>query len=61
MYLRYHKRLKDGKEHRYWSIVECVRTRRDWFQNSAMADAIACAKIPLHKKQNKKPANDSLN
>ena len=28
MYLRYHKRLKDGKEHRYWSVVESVRTRR---------------------------------
>lgn len=28
MYLRCHKRLKDGKEHRYWSVVESVRTRR---------------------------------
>lgn len=28
MYLKCHKRLKDGKEHRYWSIVESVRTRR---------------------------------
>ena len=28
MYLRCHKRLKDGKQHRYWSVVESVRTRR---------------------------------
>jgi transposase len=28
MYLKCHKRLKDGKEHRYWSVVESVRTRR---------------------------------
>lgn len=28
MYLKCHNRLKDGKEHRYWSIVESVRTRR---------------------------------
>jgi len=28
MYLKRHKRIKDGKEHRYWSIVESVRTRR---------------------------------
>ena len=28
MYLKCHKRLKDGKEHRYWSIVESVRTRQ---------------------------------
>lgn len=28
MYLRCHTRLKDGKEHRYWSVVESVRTRR---------------------------------
>jgi len=28
MVLKCHKRLKDGKEHRYWSIVESVRTRR---------------------------------
>jgi transposase len=28
MYLKCHHRLKDGKEHRYWSIVESVRTRR---------------------------------
>ena len=25
MYLRAKKRIKDGKEHRYWSIVECCR------------------------------------
>jgi hypothetical protein len=28
MYLKCHKRFKDGKQHRYWSIVESVRTRR---------------------------------
>ena len=28
MYLKCHNRFKDGKEHRYWSIVESVRTRR---------------------------------
>lgn len=28
MYLKCHKRFKDGKEHRYWNIVESVRTRR---------------------------------
>ena len=28
MYLKCHRRLKDGKEHRYWSILESVRTRR---------------------------------
>lgn len=28
MYLKCHKRFKDGKEHRYWSVVESVRTRR---------------------------------
>ena len=28
MYLKCHKRTKDGKDHRYWSIVESVRTRR---------------------------------
>jgi len=27
MYLKCHKRFKDGKEHRYWSIAESVRTR----------------------------------
>ncbi len=25
MFLRCHKRKKDGKEHRYWSVVECHR------------------------------------
>ena len=25
MYLRFHRRLKDGKEHRYWNIVESKR------------------------------------
>ena len=28
MYLKCHRRFKDGKEHRYWSIVESIRTRR---------------------------------
>jgi len=28
MYLKCHKRNKDGKEHRYWSIVESLRTKR---------------------------------
>ena len=28
MYLKCHNRLKDGKAHRYWSIVESVRTHR---------------------------------
>ncbi len=28
MYLKCKKRFKDGKEHRYWSIVESVRTRQ---------------------------------
>jgi transposase len=28
MYLKCHHRFKDGKAHRYWSIVESVRTRR---------------------------------
>ena len=26
MYLRAKKRFKDGKEHRYWSVVESRRT-----------------------------------
>lgn len=25
MYLRYNRRIKDGKEHRYWNIVESKR------------------------------------
>ena len=28
MYLKCHRCFKDGKEHRYWSIVESIRTRR---------------------------------
>ena len=28
MYLKCHRRFKDGKEHRYWSIVESIRTKR---------------------------------
>src|SRR6202790_4205237 len=26
MFLRQHERIKDGKEHNYWSLVETVRT-----------------------------------
>ena len=26
MYLRANRRIKDGKEHNYWSLVETVRT-----------------------------------
>jgi hypothetical protein len=29
MFLRANKRLKDGKEHRYWSIVESYRVAED--------------------------------
>ena len=29
MFLRAHRRIKDGKEHRYWSIVENRRVRGD--------------------------------
>lgn len=36
MYLRYHNRLKDGKEHRYWSIVESVRTRQGVHQRQLL-------------------------
>lgn len=28
MYLKCNRRIKDGKEHRYWSVVESVRTNR---------------------------------
>ena len=28
MYLKCHRRWKDGKEHRYWSVVESVRIRK---------------------------------
>ena len=28
MYLKCHKRKKDGKEHRYWSVVESIRTKQ---------------------------------
>ena len=27
MFLRFNKRIKDGKDHSYWSIVENRRTR----------------------------------
>ena len=36
MYLRHHKRFKDGKEHRYWSIVESVRTKRGVHQRQLL-------------------------
>ena len=36
MYLRCHKRLKDGKEHRYWSVVESVRTKRGVHQRQLL-------------------------
>jgi hypothetical protein len=36
MYLRCHKRIKDGKEHRYWSVVESVRTRRGVHQRQLL-------------------------
>ncbi len=29
MRLKCHNRIKDGKEHRYWSIVESVRCSRE--------------------------------
>jgi hypothetical protein len=29
MYLKCHRRLKDGKEHRYWSIAEKYRVSAD--------------------------------
>lgn len=46
MYLKCHRRFKDGKEHRYWSIAEkrCVSRgrvvdrHREWYVRSAMAD-----------------------
>ncbi|MCP4407329.1 MAG: IS1634 family transposase [Gammaproteobacteria bacterium] len=36
MYLKCHKRCKDGKEHRYWSIVESIRTRRGVMKRQAL-------------------------
>ncbi|MCK4563958.1 MAG: IS1634 family transposase [Verrucomicrobia bacterium] len=36
MYLRCHKRFKDGKEHRYWSVVESVRTKRGVHQRQLL-------------------------
>ena len=36
MYLRCHKRSKDGKEHRYWSVVESVRTKRGVHQRQLL-------------------------
>jgi hypothetical protein len=45
MFLRCKVRRKDGKQHRYWSVVEntCVgggRVHREWFQRSALADLL---------------------
>ncbi len=31
-YLHCHHRFKNGKDHRYWSIAEKVKTRRGWVQ-----------------------------
>ncbi len=36
MYLKCHRRLKDGKEHRYWSVVESIRTRRGVIKRQAL-------------------------
>lgn len=36
MYLRSHIRCKDGKEHRYWSVVESVRTRQGVHQRQVL-------------------------
>jgi len=36
MFLRATRRIKDGKEHRYWSIVESVRTRRGVHQRQLL-------------------------
>lgn len=36
MYLRAHKRRKDGKEHRYWSVVESIRTKRSVHQRQLL-------------------------
>jgi len=35
-YLQCHHRFKNGKDHRYWSIVEKVRTHRGWVQRHLM-------------------------
>ena len=36
MYLKCHQRKKDGKEHRYWSIVESRRTFRSVVQRQVL-------------------------
>jgi len=36
MFLRATRRIKDGKEHRYWSVVESVRTRRGVHQRQLL-------------------------
>ena len=36
MFLRVNKRKKDGKEHRYWSLMESVRVGRRVFQRRAL-------------------------
>ncbi len=36
MYLKCHQRLKDGKAHRYWSVVESIRTRRGVIKRQAL-------------------------
>jgi transposase len=35
-YLQCHHRFKNGKDHRYWSLVEKVRTHRGWVQRHLM-------------------------
>ena len=42
MFLRYNTRKKDGKEHRYWSVVE---NRRLQFQQRE-AEPLNCEKRP---------------
>lgn len=36
MFLRCHDRLKDGKKHRYWSVVESVRTKQGVHQRQVL-------------------------
>ena len=36
MFLRVNKRCKDGKVHRYWSLMESVRVGRRVFQRQAL-------------------------
>ena len=36
MFLRHTDRFKDGKRHRYWSVVESVRVGRRTFERQAI-------------------------